>query len=244
MTVIAPDCTLADLVTEIPAAARVLDHLGLDYCCHGRERLDQACAARGVDLSVVMEELALLATAPVPAPAWVGLAPVELVDHLEATHHVFLRAELPRLSELAAKVSGVHGDRHAELVEVRSSFEALRGDLEPHLLKEERILFPMIRELATSPTLPSFHCGSLGAPISVMLAEHDRAGELLGQLRGLTDGFRCPDDGCRSYRALYDGLGQLEADTHLHVYKENHLLFPAVIALELERSGVVGESTV
>ena len=64
-----------------------------------------------------------------------------------------------------------------------------------------------------------------------MRVEHDRAGELLAQLRGHAGGFVLPDDACASYRALYEGLEELEADTHLHVHKENNVLFPAVGAI-------------
>lgn len=58
------------------------------------------------------------------------------------------------------------------------------------------------------------------------------AGELLTTLRSLTGGYVTPEDGCASYRALYAGLAELEADTHLHIHKENNVLFPAAIALE------------
>ena len=34
------------------------------------------------------------------------MAPAELVDHLEATHHAYLHAELPRLTALVDKVDG------------------------------------------------------------------------------------------------------------------------------------------
>ncbi len=175
---------------------------------------------------------ALANVEPGPGPDWASMDPVELVDHLEATHHAYLHAELPRLDALADKVTGVHGERHPELHEVQATVRALRTDLEPHLTKEERVLFPMIRELATASTPPTFHCGSLENPISVMVVEHDRVGELLSTLRAQTDGYRTPADGCASYRALYDGLAELETDTHLHVHKENNLLFPAVVALE------------
>lgn len=50
----------------------------------------------------------------------------------------------------------------------------------------------------------------------------------------MTDGYVIPEDACASYTALYRGLEEFEADTHLHVHKENNLLFPAVIALEAE----------
>jgi regulator of cell morphogenesis and NO signaling len=130
------------------------------------------------------------------------------------------------------KVTAVHGLRHPELAGVAAAFAALRDDLEPHLVKEERVLFPMVRALTGDTTRPRTRSGSVREPIAVMLAEHDRAGELLALLRERTGGHTAPEDGCARYRALYRGLAELEADTHLHVHKENHRLFPAVIASE------------
>ena len=224
------DATLAEIVRRHPGSTRILEAHGLDYCCGGRRSLAEAAGAAGIDPAVVLDDLA--ATEPEPVPDWDGLGPAELADHIEGTHHAYLHAELGRLSALAAKVAGVHGDRHPELHEVARLYEALRADLEPHLLKEERVLFPMIRELAVADAPPSFHCGSLRNPISVMMGEHDTAGDLLERLRAATGGYATPADGCASYQALYEGLAQVEADTHLHVHKENNVLFPAVVALE------------
>jgi regulator of cell morphogenesis and NO signaling len=137
-------------------------------------------------------------------------------------------------------VTLVHGRNHPELHEVAAAFEELRSDLEPHMLKEERVLFPMIWELASAnEQRPAFHCGSLRNPISVMLIEHDRAGELLVRLRELTQGYAPPADGCASYEACYRALSELEADTHLHIHKENNLLFPMVVQME---ASIVGDA--
>ena len=107
------------------------------------------------------------------------------------------------------------------------------------MIKEERVLFPMIRELATSTGAPAFHCGSLRNPISVMLREHEAVGDLLATLRRLTDGYTPPADGCASYMACFAAMEELEADTHLHIHKENNLLFPLVVELEAERAAAV-----
>lgn len=229
--IIDPDVTLGELVTANPELARALERHALDYCCGGRQTLGEACEAIGVNFHDVAADLTD-AIQPGSPPMWAAMRPAELVDHLEATHHAYLHDELPRLSALAGKVVGAHGERHPELAEVQRTFEALRADLEPHLAKEERVLFPMIRELDGGDARVAFHCGSLQQPISVMLREHDVAGELLARLRQLTDGYRTPGDGCASYGALYAGLAELEADTHLHVHKENNVLFPAVVLLE------------
>jgi len=224
------DPTLAEIVTAQPAAARVLERHQLDYCCGGQQRLRHACDAAGVDPDDVLAELATLT--PRPDPDWATMTPTVLVDHLEATHHAYLHSEFPRLSALVQKVVGVHGSRHPELANVLAAYEELRADLEPHLTKEERVLFPMIRELARSTDAPDFPCGSLQNPIRVMLTEHDRAGEVLARLRALTADYTTPADGCASYHALYEGLQELETDTHLHIHKENNVLFPAVVVLE------------
>lgn len=230
MTVIDAGTSLGDLVTTRPATARVFERLGLDYCCHGDRSVLAACAEAGLDADEVLQELDALA--PEPPADWATMDPAHLVDHLEQTHHAFLHRELPRLGALLDKVAAVHGLRHPELAGVVAAFGALRDDLEPHLAKEERVLFPMVRALAGDTTRRVTHTDSVRGPIAVMLAEHDRAGELLALLRERTGGYTAPDDGCASYRALYRGLAELEADTHLHVHKENHRLFPAVIALE------------
>ena len=107
------------------------------------------------------------------------------------------------------------------------------------MVKEERMLFPMIRELATSTGTPSFQCGSLQNPISVMLSEHDAVGDLLARLHRLTDGYTAPADGCASYVACFAAMAGLEADTHLHIHKENNVLFPMVVQLEAERTVTV-----
>ena len=231
MAAIDPTTTLAALVIERPELAATLESLGLDYCCGGKQTLTAAMSAADLDHDPTLE---LIAATPAieNQHEWAGID--GLVDHLETTHHVYLRQALPRLTALADKVAGVHGERHPELNDVAVLVHELRADLEPHLMKEEQVLFPMIRELAGATTAPSFHCGTLTNPIGVMLAEHDRVGELLSQLRRKTDSYEVPDDGCASYQALYRGLAELESDTHLHVHEENNLLFPAVV--EAERS--------
>lgn len=219
--------TLGDLVADNPATARTLDRLGLDYCCHGERTLAAACAAAGLDPAAVAAELE--AVEPAGDRSWTNLEPAALADHIVEAHHVYLKEELPLLDALAEKVLGVHGERHPELARVREIVHDLRADLEPHLMKEEQILFPAIHDLVRGRQ--DFPFGTVANPIRMMLSEHDRAGELLEALRSVTGGYAVPDDACASYRSLYERLEAFEADTHDHIHKENHTLFPAVLQL-------------
>jgi regulator of cell morphogenesis and NO signaling len=233
MTAISVEDTLAELVTADPSLARELERFGLDYCCGGGQTIEEACATRGLDVASVVADLEAARFITPPA-VWSTMSVAELVDHVESTHHRYLWSELPRLSALADKVLSVHERRHPELREIYDCLAEIRSDLEPHMVKEERVLFPMIWELAQASRRPTFHCGSVRNPIAMMTLEHEQVGELLARLRELTDDYAVPADACRSYKALFAGLAQLEEDTHLHVHKENNLLFPAVERVEAQ----------
>ena len=98
---------------------------------------------------------------------WTTLDAPALAEHIVATHHRYLWEELPLLEALAAKVLAVHGERHPELSEVHELVMAVRADLEPHLQKEERVLFPAIAALAGGQR--EFAFGSVANPIRMML---------------------------------------------------------------------------
>lgn len=227
---IIPELTLGEIVTARPELARELERHSLDYCCGGNRTLQDACLELGLDAEMLAEELNRYEQRE-PAE-WANLGPAELVDHIEAVHHQYVKAELDRLASLLAKVLSVHGSNHSELTDLEKMWRRLRDDLEAHLRKEEEVLFPMIRQLCDLDKPVEFTCGSLENPISVMEAEHEEAGRLLVEMRRTTNDYRVPADACESYKALYSGLEDIESDLHLHIHKENNLLFPKVIELE------------
>lgn len=161
-----------------------------------------------------------------------GLDVRSLVDHLEDTHHRYLWDTLPRLTELADEAVLREGDRHPHLATLARTLASLRQLFEAHLRKEERLLFPMVRDLAAVDARPSFHCGSMRNPIAVMRAEHDQVDRFITQARELTAGFTAPPGAGAAQRALLATLAELEADTRRHVHTENEVLFPEVERLE------------
>ncbi len=226
---------VGQLVLERPARARVFEQRAIDYCCQGKKTLAQACEAGAIPLAAVIDELAAsdanTDANSAAAPAALPTGPVELIRYILETHHAYLKAELPRLTELATKVQKAHGERHPELAAVVVACGELRADLEPHLLKEEQVLFPWILELASRggplPGRPPVQ-----GPIEMMEFEHERVGEILAELRSATAGFVVPSDGCPTYHAFYEAMARLEADTHQHIHAENNLLFPMARRLE------------
>lgn len=230
-----PQSRIGDIVLELPAAMRVFEALNIDYCCGGQRSLAAACAHAGKELEAVQERLAALAAAaPAPADpkAWQSATLAELIDHIEATHHVFTRSELERVAPLMAKVLKVHGEHHPELDRIAQCFQAMDTDLGPHLEKEEQILFPFVRNLEAGNGAPGCCFGTVQNPIRAMQNEHEQVGDILRELRTLTRDYTPPEDACGSYRSLFMGLQNLEEDLHLHIYLESHLLFPRAVELE------------
>ncbi len=175
----------------------------------------------------------------VAAPAFERLQ--QLLDHLLDTHHVYTRLAIERLPPLADQVLAAHGKRHPELLGVVQLVGELMADLRPHLMKEEMVLFPYIRELEeevlASRAAPRAPFGTLDPPLRCMLAEHDRVDEILRELGRVTGGYTCPDDACTAYRTLYTSLAELEADLRQHIHLENEVLFPAARDLERRAHG-------
>ena len=225
--------SVGEWVAAHPTTARVFEDLQIDYCCGGNKPLAQVCEAKGLDLDTIASQLSDAINIPDDSRQnWTESALGDLCDHIEATHHAFLRTELPRLTQLVDKVAEVHGASHPELHELRTAFGELREELEPHMFKEEQILFPAIRLLEDSATSPQFPFGTVANPIRMMEHEHDNAGGGLKRIRELTADFRVPDDACTTWRVMLDGLKNLEADLHQHIHKENNILFPKARHLE------------
>ncbi len=224
-----------DFIAEDVRRTGIFEELEIDSCCGGHRTLAVACAEKGIDPEAILSRL--MADAPESDPVAVVVEGMdgslsEAVDHLLETHHKYLKEALPRLADLLDKVVNAHVARHPELTTVQELFGEVRADLEPHLMKEEQVLFPMIKQIESSGGTAEFHCGTLQNPIRVMKAEHERVGMLFERIRATTRNFAMPEDGCQSYQLLLTGLDELEMDTLLHIQKENEILFPQVLAYE------------
>jgi regulator of cell morphogenesis and NO signaling len=234
MSTLDTNSTVAQWVSEYPQTAPVFEELQIDYCCGGNIVLAEACGSRQLDPNAIVAKLARTVADPMQEPAdnWTESALADLCEHIQTTHHAYLRQELPRLSGLVDKVLAAHGGKHPELKELQQVFASLRAELEPHMFKEEQILFPAIRQMERTASQPNFPFGTVANPIRMMEHEHEAAGNALGRIRELTNGFLPPEGACNTYRVMLDALAQLEHDTHQHIHKENNILFPRAQQLE------------
>lgn len=232
--------TVREIAMESATAPAVLESLGIDYCCGGHLPFEEACKKSGKSPEAVIAKLEQSARESAvrgdTSTDWNSVPLVELIDHINKTHHVFVRNESPRLAALADQVATKHGPNHPELKRVHAVFSALAEELSVHLMKEEQILFPYVEHLEEASLQhesapPSCCFGTVENPIRMMMFEHDNAGAALRELRSLTSDYTVPADSCMSYRALFEGFAAFEKDLHQHIHLENNVLFPRVVEL-------------
>lgn len=220
---ITSDVSVGSLAAEHPLATRVFARHEIDYCCGGGRPLGEACAEKGLDTEAVIDEIRKeLETTDPSKGRWDQAALGDLIDHILTTYHRSLDEELPRLQSMAEKVLDVHRDKDPErLPELLSVFLGLKSELEEHMVKEEQILFPMIR---------SGQGPMASGPIAAMEHDHASVGAVLRRLQELTDGYEVPAGACDTWRALWHGLAALEEALHEHIHLENNILFPRALA--------------
>jgi regulator of cell morphogenesis and NO signaling len=211
---------VAQIVLQHPETATIFQRLTIDFCCHGHQRLEEACAESGYDANAVLRELdAAIAARKVPADDPRTLTTPALIDHIVNKHHVYLRTALPTVASLANKLATVHGMRDARLYELASLVRELSDALLPHLDEEEATVFPAMR--AECPDLVA-----IATILSEVESEHEQVGGLLASIRRAANDYIEPEWACSTYRRLFSELVRLEADTLRHVHLENHVLAP------------------
>ncbi len=230
--------SLAEFVKQDFRAAAIFEKYHMDFCCHGKMTLQEACQKQGVSADEVFSELNALKTEQLDTPNYARMPIDVLIAHILDTHHVYVRKMLPVISEHLSKVVQKHSDKHPELLRLKSRFEKVRFDLEMHLHKEEQILFPYILALHDAKQKglepPRAHFGTVRNPVRMMEMEHDVAGEDFRQIRNITHNLVPPDDACETYKVLFKELEDFERDLHMHVFLENELLHKGAIRLEEE----------
>ncbi|MDZ7624685.1 MAG: iron-sulfur cluster repair di-iron protein [Ignavibacteriaceae bacterium] len=233
--------TLAEIVTDNIRSAIVFEEYGLDFCCKGNRGLKNACAEKNIDLQKVVNELTNLSHNGNGKENPDDWQLDFLVDYIINNHHQYVRRMIPVISLHADKVASVHGKNHPETLRIADLFLAVREELEMHMMKEERILFPQIKQMVQTQKEnsqffpPPF--GTIQNPIRMMEYEHTSAGDALYQIRELSSNYTHPEDACNTFKALYSELKEFEEDLHKHIHLENNILFPKSITLEAELVG-------
>ncbi|HEY0355464.1 MAG TPA: iron-sulfur cluster repair di-iron protein, partial [Flavisolibacter sp.] len=231
--------TLGEIAVKDLRKAEIFKKYGLDFCCGGKKTVQEACAEKGIDATKVEEELRKTEVNTVSRPLNYNEWNLDfLADYIVNTHHGYVRKTLPEIRAFAAKVATVHGNHHPELVSIRQLVEEIYEEMSGHMLKEENVLFPFIKQLVNAKNngqpKPTAGFGTVENPIHMMEHEHEAVGRNLEKIRSLSRNYTLPADACASYNLFFKMMEEFEADLFTHIHLENNILFPKALQLEKE----------
>lgn len=214
--------TIGGVVAELQQASGIFKEFGIDFCCGGNRLLSEVVKEQGIDEIAINEKLNKAYEERVSSYQNNGneyskMSHPVLSTYIEDKHHGYLRESLPKALELLNTILRVHGAHHRELFDVYKLFGALKSDLEQHLLKEETILFPAFENEEENHD-------DIQSVSTEIIKEHEAAGEILSELRRITNDYQVPSDGCQTYQNTYKLLEEIEEDLHQHIHLENNIL--------------------
>ena len=222
---------IGDVVAKLPKAAEIFKEYKIDFCCGGNRPLDEVIQQQSLEQKEIIEMLNLAYEEMINSfnekTSFTEMGYSQLIDYILNTHHEYLNKEMPKLRSLVTKILRVHGLLHPELARVHRLFHDLEVELEQHMIKEEEILFPLVKAYDINSSKKLLE--EIYRVNNELEAEHEGAGGILKELRDITEGFSAPAGSCTSYQLTYKGLEALEWDLFQHIHLENNILFPRLL---------------
>lgn len=232
---ITKESIVGELVAEDYRTASIFKNHNIDFCCKGNRSINEVCNNTQLNPEQLIKELNQTTqsknTTTTDFASWDNDL---LIDYIEKKHHRYVEQKIPELKAFLNKVARVHGGRHPELIEIEQLFNDSAIELTQHMLKEEKVLFPYIRTMASNKQVDRPHFGSVQNPINMMMHEHNNEGERFRKIAELSDNYTPPADSCTTYKVAFAMLKEFEEDLHMHIHLENNILFQK--AIEEEKS--------
>ena len=229
--------TLAAIVADRHQAAAVFEKYQLDFCCKGKRTLQQACEEKHIPVEPVIEELQQVfdTGSAMEDQVLFAMSASQLVDYIVLKHHLYVQRAMPLIREHLQRVATKHGDRFPYMQQVFELFTVLQQEMDAHMQKEEKVLFPRIKEVEKTVkqnnAWSALNTGYISQPVYMMEAEHEEAGSLMSEIRQWTNDYTPPADACTTFRISLAELKAFEEDLHRHVHLENHILFPRIVQM-------------
>lgn len=151
---------------------------------------------------------------------WKAAPLAKIIDFIIPRYHDKHRSHLPTLIEMTEKVENRHSSHPNCPQGLAALLRSILDDLSNHMMKEERVLFPLIKA----------GNGPMAAmPISIMEQEHADADQEVEQTKAMTDNLTLPENACTMWTNLYNGIAEFINDLDEHIDLENNILFPRAL---------------
>lgn len=229
-----PDQTITDIARALPEAIAVFEDAEIDFSCKGAQSLTDAASASGYRAEVIIDRLNQ-AKRRNGQKNWYEEPLSALMSFLIDDHANTLSLRLPGIRAAIEDAIEMYQDDIPELDRIRTLFHQLSNIMTMHVTKEERELFPYIRDLevAGNGSTPVMR---IGQRVLRELVEHETFRDRLRTMAELAE--RLPPD--QATAALRDDIREFRREVHRHMHLESNVLYPRAIDIEngLRRSSM------
>ena len=160
-----------------------------------------------------------------------------LVDYIVNTQHRYFKENAVIMYDLVRKVA-YNGATNPGLPELEPAMFLFLHDLLNHMMKEEEILFPNVRQLVKnkrrSGKAKYTTFGLIKEWIGLMQKEHHSCCSDLFLFYQVTNNYMLPVDPSNSCKLLFRKMKEFEAAFLVNVHLENNVLFPKALAEDEE----------
>ncbi len=164
-----------------------------------------------------------------------------LSDYMLNTHHRYTKENAVIIYDLIQKTAYKYGEAHPELSKLATASFLFFQPFLNHLMKEEQMLFPAIRQLTKYKRNPAkaiyTTLGFVKYWVMLLQKENQVAGEDMRLFRKLTNNYNLPVNWSNSFNYLLKKMKEFENDLFLYVHLQNTILFPKATMLAEEFSG-------
>lgn len=211
---------VAEIVTDIPLSADIFRKYGIDFCCGGNISINEVVKNKKVDAETLIDEINELPNHDQGNINVKYLDAPSLIQYIQSRYHETMREEFKNLSPYVTKVAKVHGPNHPFLIQLQDLYRQYRDGMLEHMAQEDEHDFPALIKLSRGEQVD--HSSDI---IQSLVDDHTQTGQLLEDMRELTNQYQPPSEACQTWRLVYHRLENLERETHEHVHLENHVLF-------------------
>ncbi len=220
ISMITNESIVADIVTDMPLSADIFRKYGIDFCCGGNITINEAVKNKKIDADTLIEEINALPKHDQGNINVKYLDAPSLIQYIQSRYHETMREEFKNLSPYVTKVAKVHGPNHPFLIQLQDLYRQYRDGMLEHMAQEDEHDFPALIKLSRGEEVN--HASDI---IQSLVDDHTHTGQLLEDMRELTNQYQPPSEACQTWRLVYNRLENLERETHEHVHLENHVLF-------------------
>jgi regulator of cell morphogenesis and NO signaling len=224
--------TLKSIVLEHNEYIPVLEKYNLDYCCKGGKTLDEASADKNIAVDKLLKELESTEPSKKSQQRFTQMNVDELISYILEHHHTYIKKAIPTIKNHLQEVNAQDGQKFPNLGKVQSMFNQVTEALIAHEEREERILFPSIKNIFSTDKQVEGKGNLAAAPIDktigTMEDQHEKVANLMFEIRAITNHYTAPENASIMHKACLAELKTFEEDLHQHVHLENNILFPLV----------------